>query len=255
MKRGTVLIVLGFFCVLTVILIGNTVNIDLSQFMTDKSSGIKGIYDKNKQIGQINKDEQYNKDDLAILVDIDKKYLYVLDIKRNKVIKRYIVATGKSSTPTPTGTYKIIEKARWGGGFGSRWMRINVPWGQYGIHGTNRPNSIGYNASHGCVRMRNKDVEELYNMVKYGTTVTLFRGPFGPFGHGFRVLAPGDRGEDVKEVQKRLKLKGYYYGPLDGIYGNGMKMALIRFLKDINMPMTDRIGYSVYKKLDIILMD
>lgn len=255
MKRGTVLIVLGFFCVLTVILIGNTVDIDLSQFITDKSSGIKGIFDKNKQIGQINKDEQYNKDDLAILVDIDRKYLYVLDIKRNKVIKRYIVATGKPSTPTPTGTYKIIEKARWGGGFGSRWMRINVPWGQYGIHGTNRPNSIGYNASHGCVRMKNKDVEELYNMVKYGTTVTLFRGSFGPFGYGFRVLAPGDRGEDVKEVQKRLKLKGYYYGPLDGIYGNGMKMALIRFLKDNNMPMTDRIGYNVYKKLEIILMD
>ncbi len=59
-----------------------------------------------------------------------------------------------------------------GGGFGSRWMGLNVPWGgKYGIHGTNQPGSIGFNASAGCIRMRNKDVEELYNLVEYNTTV------------------------------------------------------------------------------------
>ncbi|EOD01038.1 L,D-transpeptidase family protein [Caldisalinibacter kiritimatiensis] len=255
LKKRTMLLTLSFICVFTVIILGNLVDVDFSKFITNKYSDVKGLYNENKHIDQKNIDEQLNKDDLAILVDIDRKYLYVLDTKKNKVIKKYIVATGKPSTPTPTGTYKIIQKAKWGGGFGSRWMRLNVPWGQYGIHGTDKPNSIGYNASYGCVRMRNKDIEELYKMIKYNTTVVLYRGIFGPFGYGFRILAPGDRGEDVKEVQKRLKMKGYYYGALDGIYGNGMKMALMRFLKDNDMPMTDRIGYSVYKKLGIVLME
>ncbi|WP_427340918.1 L,D-transpeptidase family protein [Caloranaerobacter sp. DY30410] len=202
---------------------------------------------------QLNKHYDYK--NFVILVDIDKKYLYLYDTDTNKVIKKYVVATGKPSTPTPIGSFKIIEKAKWGGGFGSRWMRINVPWGKYGIHGTDKPTSIGYNASHGCVRMKNRDIEELYSMVKYNTPVILFSGPFGPFGYGFRILRPGDRGSDVREVQKRLKQKGYYYGPTDGIYGDGMKHALFRFLKDNNMPITDRIGYNIYKKLGIVLME
>ncbi len=39
------------------------------------------------------------------------------------------------------------------------------------IHGTNNPKSIGKAVSHGCFRMRNKDIIELYNMVKVGTPV------------------------------------------------------------------------------------
>ena len=57
------------------------------------------------------------------------------------------------------------------------------------------------------------------------------------------------------EVQKRLKIKGYYTGILDGIYGEGMKHALIQYLKDNNLPLTDTIGHRVYEMLDIILMD
>jgi hypothetical protein len=44
----------------------------------------------------------------------------------------------------------------------------------YGIHGTNNPGSIGKNASHGCVRMRNHDVEELFGMVAVGDQVELY---------------------------------------------------------------------------------
>ena len=43
----------------------------------------------------------------------------------------------------------------------------------YGIHGTNVPSSIGKAASHGCVRMRKQDLEELFEMVTVGTTVEL----------------------------------------------------------------------------------
>jgi hypothetical protein len=43
----------------------------------------------------------------------------------------------------------------------------------YGIHGTNNPGSIGHNASHGCIRMKNHDVEELFQMVAVGDRVEL----------------------------------------------------------------------------------
>jgi hypothetical protein len=42
---------------------------------------------------------------------------------------------------------------------------------RFGIHGTNEPRSIGRNASHGCIRMRNRDAEELFELVRVGDTV------------------------------------------------------------------------------------
>lgn len=103
--------------------------------------------------------------------------------------------------------------------------------------------------------MRNSDVEELYSMVKHNTSVVITNGLYGPFGQGFRELRPGDRGADVLEVQKRLQQRGYYEGSLDGIYGEGMKASLIKFLKDNNISLTDKINYTVYSSLDIILME
>lgn len=199
----------------------------------------------------INKEQQK----IHIIVDIEANKLYVYDLTSSEILKTYTVATGTWKTPTPTGTYKIIDKDIWGGGFGSKWMKINVPWGQYGIHGTNKPNSIGYSASHGCVRMKNDEIDELYKIVKYGTKVTLFKGCFGPFGYGFRVLKPGHKGEDVMEVQRKLKSLGYYYGTIDGIYGENMKRALHKFLKENNIKITDWISGNIYEKLEIYLFE
>src|SRR5699024_8332168 len=109
----------------------------------------------------------YIEKDLTILIEVDNKRLSVIDLKTNEIIKTYVVATGKQESPTPLGTFEIVEKARWGGGFGSRWIGLDVPWGKYGIHGTNKPDSIGFNTSAGCIRMRNKDIEDLYNLVDY----------------------------------------------------------------------------------------
>lgn len=231
------IIILLFILVLIVLVIGNYINIVLSNNIGNEDTFIE------------------DKGNISILIEVDKKKLSVIDLETDKVIKTYVVATGKLDTPTPLGTFKIIEKAKWGGGFGSRWLGLNTSWGKYGIHGTNKPSSIGLNASAGCVRMRNKDVEELFDMVDYNTTVTIINGVYGPFGYGFRELKPGDRGADVAEVQKRLKIKGYYHGSIDGIYGEGMKSALVAFLKANNIPLTDTISYDIYEKLDIILMD
>ncbi|NLC47295.1 MAG: L,D-transpeptidase, partial [Firmicutes bacterium] len=44
---------------------------------------------------------------------------------------------------------------------------------KYGIHGTDEPSSIGKHASSGCIRLRNRDVEELYDQVQIGTEVEI----------------------------------------------------------------------------------
>lgn len=94
--------------------------------------------------------------------------------KDNKVFKTYRVAVGKPTTPTPKGTFKIINKAvNPGGPFGARWMGLNAPNGDYGIHGTNNPSSIGKDVSNGCVRMYNKDVIEVFKLVPVGTVVRI----------------------------------------------------------------------------------
>jgi hypothetical protein len=176
--------------------------------------------------------------------------LYLINIRTNETFKVYLIAGGKPSTPSPYGTWTIIhKKANWGGGFGTRWMQLNVPWGLYGIHGTNKPLTINSPESLGCIRMFNKDVEELYNLVDCGTTVTIYGGYYGSF---FRNLAPGDRGADVYEVQIKLKLKGYYQGKLDGIYGENMKKEVIKFRDDNKLSKTHFIDQEFYNALGVI---
>ncbi len=193
--------------------------------------------------------------DRGIHIEVDRKTLNLVDYKSGEIIKTYTIATGKSSSPTPLGTFKIATKEKWGEGFGSRWLGLNVPWGNYGIHGTNKPGSIGFNVSAGCVRMRNVDVEDLFERIERGTRVVITNGHYGPFAYDYRDLKPGDRGADVLEVQKRLRLTGFYLGELDGIYGEDMKSSLIAYLKYINYPITDEISTEIYEKLGIILME
>jgi lipoprotein-anchoring transpeptidase ErfK/SrfK len=120
----------------------------------------------------------------SIVVD---KSQNTLILKSNEdLIKTYIVATGLNNS-TPVGTFKIIEKIvnpPWykpGGGMipagnpqnilGSRWLGLDKEG--YGIHGTTEPQSLGKQATAGCVRMQNGDVEQLYAIVPKGTEVTI----------------------------------------------------------------------------------
>jgi lipoprotein-anchoring transpeptidase ErfK/SrfK len=52
---------------------------------------------------------------------------------------------------------------------------LTLRGGEYAIHGTNRPSSIGHFASHGCIRMYNRDIVALYRMVGVGTPVIVER--------------------------------------------------------------------------------
>ncbi|SFD01817.1 L,D-transpeptidase family protein [Clostridium uliginosum] len=192
---------------------------------------------------------------LVILVDLSEQRIYLVDTEKNIILKKYSIASGKQETPSPIGTWKVVGMAKWSGGFGTRWIGLNVPWGKFGIHGTNRPGTIGSEASHGCIRMFNKDIEELYEYVKYGMTVTIYAGPNGPFEKGLKTLKPGDRGSAVLEVQRKMKEKEYYPGDLDGIYGDGMKQYVIKFRKDNNLTISHNIDHEFYEKLGIRLVD
>lgn len=92
----------------------------------------------------------------------------------NVLIKTYPIAVGRILTPTPTGSYTIINKQKNPGGpFGDFWMGLSQP--HYGIHGTNQPSSIGKDVSHGCIRMFNQDVLDLSSRVSVGTKVTIHK--------------------------------------------------------------------------------
>ena len=105
-------------------------------------------------------------------IKIDSKFCTLTLYKNGVSIKRYRVAVGKPSTPTPKGKYYIIDKViNPGGPFGARWLGLNKRG--YGIHGTNNPSSIGKKVSNGCIRMYNPDVIELSSIVPIGTPVII----------------------------------------------------------------------------------
>lgn len=107
-------------------------------------------------------------------IEIDRRSRRLKLLNDNRIVKEYPVAVGKSSTPMPPGTWTITEKALWGAQFGGHFMRLSIPWGIYGIHGTDKPWSIGQAVSHGCVRMYSSDAAELYNTVPVGTAVYIY---------------------------------------------------------------------------------
>lgn len=107
-------------------------------------------------------------------IEIDTKNRLLKLFNDNSFVKQYYVAVGKPSTPTPSGHWSIIKKSLWGEQFGGHFMQLSVPWGIYGIHGTNKPWSIGQAVSHGCVRMHNNDAMELYNLISIGTLVDIY---------------------------------------------------------------------------------
>jgi lipoprotein-anchoring transpeptidase ErfK/SrfK len=134
-----------------------------------------------------------------LLVSIpDRKIAFLKD---GRVVKVYQIAVGKQATPSPTGKFHIVSRVQRptyyhagkvvGPGprnpVGTRWMGLGYLG--YGIHGTNVPGSIGKAASHGCIRMRNRDVEELFELVQVGDPVELVTHVDGELA---KVFAEGE---------------------------------------------------------------
>jgi lipoprotein-anchoring transpeptidase ErfK/SrfK len=118
-----------------------------------------------------------------IIVSIPDRKLAVLE--GDQVVGIFPVAVGAKVSPSPVGEFEVITRLTnptyyhpgviippgKDNPLGPRWIGLNKKG--YGIHGTNVPGSIGKAASHGCIRLRNRDIEKLFEMVHKGDLVEL----------------------------------------------------------------------------------
>lgn len=188
-----------------------------------------------------------NKNTYSILVDVEASRLYLF--KNDILEKEYKCAGGKTSTPSPIGTWRVNSKGKWGEGFGGSWMGIDCPWGQFGIHGTTEIYSVGWSSSHGCIRMNNDEVAKLYKIIPIGTKVTIVDGVYGPFGKGFRHLKSGMYGSDVMEIQKKLKELGFFNGTPNGKFGSETEEAVKKYCKANNLSVRKTIDIELQKHM------
>jgi hypothetical protein len=133
------------------------------------------------------------KDDFGAVVVIARESKQLTLYEGRQAVRAFPIATGQASYPTPLGTFAIATKQRnpwwypppdsdWAQGkepvppgpgnpLGTRWMGLTAPL--VGIHGTPDAASIGYSASHGCIRMLIPDADWLFDQVELGTPVVI----------------------------------------------------------------------------------
>ncbi|SNT16898.1 L,D-transpeptidase catalytic domain [Anaerovirgula multivorans] len=168
------------------------------RFQSDLNLNVDGSFGKIslKALEKRMIDENFKYPDDVDNPPTDKEWIVINKTKRiltyyrgKEVIKKYPIAQGKNPSYTPEGKFTIVNKMvnpRWGGAgiatpvaggspenpLGYRWMGVSYKGGgSIGIHGNNSPTSIGTNASLGCIRMINSDVEELFEVVKLNIPV------------------------------------------------------------------------------------
>ncbi len=118
-----------------------------------------------------------------VIVSIPDRKLAV--VEGDSVVRVFRVAVGAAASPSPTGQYRIVSRianptyyhpgviipAGPASPIGTRWVGFDKKG--YGIHGTNEPRSIGKAASHGCIRLRNREMEQLFRLLKVGDEVEI----------------------------------------------------------------------------------
>lgn len=160
---------------------------------------------------------------ISIKIHLRERRIYVY--QGQQLYNSYPVAIGKPNTPSPVGTWSIVNKRIMDGRqvYGTRWMGLSKP--NYGIHGTNNPHSIGKAVSLGCIRMHNQDIENIFPIISLGTPVeitSIAQGsgyplpPYHPLPQGNTVNAPaqGDRikfyiikeGDSLWAIAQRMNL-------------------------------------------------
>lgn len=125
-----------------------------------------------------------------LTIKLSERRVYVY--QGDRVQARYPIAIGKAGWETPTGNFRVIQKIEdpawehpWTGEvippgpnnpLGTRWIAFWTDGkNSIGFHGTPNERLIGQAVSHGCIRMRNRDVVALYELVKIGTPVIVQR--------------------------------------------------------------------------------
>jgi len=120
-----------------------------------------------------------------IVVSIPDRKLAVME-PSGQIVKIFPTAVGAPESPSPGGVFQIVNSVpdpTWyskgkvippgpSNPLGPHWLGLSLKG--YGIHGTSAPASIGHNASHGCIRLRNRDIQELARMVAVGDRVEFY---------------------------------------------------------------------------------
>jgi L,D-transpeptidase ErfK/SrfK len=118
-----------------------------------------------------------------VIISIPDRKLVLME--KGAVIHVFSIAVGAPVSPSPTGTFAVVSRVTsptyyYAGvvippgkdnPLGPRWVGLNKQG--YGIHGTNAPGSVGTAASHGCIRMRNRDIVQFFTLVEVGDSVEI----------------------------------------------------------------------------------
>lgn len=186
--------------------------------------------------------------------------------KDDMLLKEYPICVGKQSTPTPQGEYRVIYKTvnpYWinknvvvppgpQNPLGGRWLGITKA---IGIHGNNKPESIGTCSSAGCIRMYNRDVEEVYTLVPVNTPVAieydrlkLFEDKY--FGENAVIIYPDiykiGGGSDKQVMEKLSRMD---------ISEELVKKVQEVFTKPIKKPMAVSRGIGVFMENTLVTFD
>lgn len=189
----------------------------------------------------------------GILINLAEMRLYFFHPSKDKetIVTTFPIGIGRSGYDTPTGEFRVEMKIKNPTWYPSESSRINNPklpievppgpknplgkyWIQlslngYGIHGTNRPGSIGKKISLGCIRLFPENIEWLFNQVKSGIAVRIINMPV-KFGmrEGLLYVEAHRNGLTLVELEKeafRIKKEKAYDGIDDDILRNAIKKA------------------------------
>jgi L,D-transpeptidase ErfK/SrfK len=174
----------------------------------------------------------------GMVINLPELHLY--HFQNGAYQRRYALAVGKPSWPTPTGTYKIYEKRKnptWNvppsiqeemeerghevltkvppgpkNPLGKFWMGTTASG--VGIHATNRPWSVGYSVSHGCIRMLPDEIEQLFPQIEVGTPVKIIYRPLKlaltPEGRVYLEAIPNIYGWELNSLEWVQDMAEYY---------------------------------------------
>lgn len=123
-----------------------------------------------------------------LVIDLSERRVYVYGYNSDAPLKSYPIAVGKQGWETPVGTFEVLQMLQnpawehpWtgeivppgaGNPLGDRWIGFWTDGLNYiGFHGTPAEELVGQAVSHGCIRMRNADVRDLFALVTVGTPV------------------------------------------------------------------------------------
>jgi hypothetical protein len=148
-----------------------------------------------------------------IVINIPSRTLWVYS--GEKIVRYFPVGVGRPGFMTPLGQFKVIRKILdpgWENPYkakgavritpgannplGTRWIGFHQnSSGEYGMHGTDNPGSVGKFSSHGCVRLKIPDAEALFELVEIGTPVEVVYEPvlIRENGNDIRLIVYTDR--------------------------------------------------------------